>query len=596
QMLLERMLAPEPFERIQSCAEVRHALRRWYSQERPGLTAVHLPWSGGAPWSRSKVSNRVEAARTQAEINLLPWRAAPLVGRDIEQVQLWRMFEEVGEDDAPQAVLVYGETGMGKTRLVSWLAESLVEVGQAHELRINLGPLTWEEGIRVALEREFHTTSLDDEAFGRRLRKAVALLEHQSTGRPMAGPEHGQQGVTETALYGQHLQAVAALLRPGVSLDDSEHSSRLEHYRSELIKRPNDLALRQRYAELLYGQGLKPEALSHYLNLAGAYRSRSMFFELNRVCRTILEIDPSNAKAQAYLNAVPAEVFQPNNVVHSEVRSATPRTPMPLALAESSGGGDPLADEGFVSSGSTMVTRMDSFARLSTLYGEHMGTLASILTRMSSSKPLVVVVDNVRASHWEEVISFLWTLHCMSLSRALPVLVVMTSLDRIPTLGWIPSTATVVSQLREGSKLQEMALSPLDEPAVEAIMDPYRTLGHDRRQRIQQVACGNPLFATSLANQMLMDALNPPDPHEEEDNVSVFEGSGRGVEQIEDLWLYRVHLLSRRSGLDTHAMLFLELLCCLDEPLEMALALRAWCAPEMRLIHRLASSRTAQVG
>ena len=564
QELLERMLAPEPFDRIQDCAEVRAALRQWYMEERPDVADVHLPWKGGAPWSRSLTTSvTLEPARTEAEINLLPWRVVPIVGRDIEQVQLWRAFEEVSEERTPQAILIHGGKGLGKTRLASWLTESIEEVGLARELRINLGSLSWEQALRVALEREFHTTSLDDDAFGRRLRRGLQLLASRA-GEPDGGPA-----------LSWRLQSVASFLRPGVSTSNVEEQAELESLRNAFVRDPDDLDSRRRYATALDRGGHSHEALSHYLGLAHSYRTLQMYPDLGTMSRSILALDPNNAVAQTYLD---------------EARAVAPDLPSAPRHAEA------LADStatGSWSSSATMVSRMDHLmagVSLPGLHTENLGVMTSLLDQMSSHRPVILCLDDVRPLHWEEVAGLLWSIHCMGLSRPLPILLLLTSSEGLPEHNLSPSLATALGQLQSQGVLHTMGLGPLQPGDVQAITDRYRTLSRARRARIHQVTGGNPLFAIELANQMLTDAFHPPDP---DDPLAI---SGDQVERIEDLWLYRVRLLARRSGLGDIALLFLELLCCLDEPFDLDFALKAWQAPEMRLVHRLSSSRVERKG
>ena len=56
--------------------------------------------------------------RPDAEIRGLPGMRAPLVGRDRELELLLRLQERVVAEQRPQLVTVYGEPGVGKSRLV----------------------------------------------------------------------------------------------------------------------------------------------------------------------------------------------------------------------------------------------------------------------------------------------------------------------------------------------------------------------------------------------------------------------------------------------------------------------------------------------
>ncbi len=58
-------------------------------------------------------------------------REVPFVGRKSERDILWKALRRVHERGRPQAIVIRGATGCGKTRLVGWLAERAVESGAA---------------------------------------------------------------------------------------------------------------------------------------------------------------------------------------------------------------------------------------------------------------------------------------------------------------------------------------------------------------------------------------------------------------------------------------------------------------------------------
>ena len=62
-------------------------------------------------------------------------RQIPLVGRERERDQLWSAMSEAIATGRPQAVILKGPAGIGKTRLAEWLAERGHEVGAASRLR-----------------------------------------------------------------------------------------------------------------------------------------------------------------------------------------------------------------------------------------------------------------------------------------------------------------------------------------------------------------------------------------------------------------------------------------------------------------------------
>jgi len=67
-----------------------------------------------------------------AGLGLFGLRAIPLVGRAQERDRMWRALASVGERRRPEAVLLTGSAGIGKTALAEWFERRAHEVGAAH--------------------------------------------------------------------------------------------------------------------------------------------------------------------------------------------------------------------------------------------------------------------------------------------------------------------------------------------------------------------------------------------------------------------------------------------------------------------------------
>ncbi len=106
-----------------------HTSRRAVSPTLVERRAPRLP----ADWRRREVADR--GSVVGAGLGIFGLRAIPLVDRDGERDTLWAALRAVHEERRPRALVVRGAAGVGKSRLVRWVAERADEVGGATVLR-----------------------------------------------------------------------------------------------------------------------------------------------------------------------------------------------------------------------------------------------------------------------------------------------------------------------------------------------------------------------------------------------------------------------------------------------------------------------------
>jgi serine/threonine protein kinase/tetratricopeptide (TPR) repeat protein len=185
--ILENLLDPEPRQRYDRAADVRRALRGAVSQvgsavrrrpmprpqeaepsPGPGLSAPQRPDSSPRPGMRSEGVrwNRVapdplpervpespdRGAEARASLSLLALRDLPLVGRSALRQVIWDVARTVVRRQEPRVVVLVGDSGTGKTRLVESIAHPLEERGfmEVVQLRYHWPP-GLDDGYRGAV-------------------------------------------------------------------------------------------------------------------------------------------------------------------------------------------------------------------------------------------------------------------------------------------------------------------------------------------------------------------------------------------------------------------------------------------------------------
>ncbi len=157
-------------------------------------------------------------ARARASLPLFALREIPLVGREKELQQLWDAARGVAASGRPAAVILRGDAGVGKSRLVGAVVRSLEETGHAIPIEVsfsqNGGP---GDGYAAAVRRHLRLVGDDPELTRSRLERWIArdcqeitadvLLEAellQRWGVPAKGQEPVSAGVAREYLF-KHL-------------------------------------------------------------------------------------------------------------------------------------------------------------------------------------------------------------------------------------------------------------------------------------------------------------------------------------------------------------------------------------------------------
>jgi eukaryotic-like serine/threonine-protein kinase len=158
-------------------------------------------------------------ARARASLPLFALREIPLVNREQEQQQLWDLARGVAASGKPAAVIIEGEAGVGKSRLVKAVVRSLEETGHAVPVEVGFsqhgGP---GDGYGAAIRRVLRLVGDDPELTRSRLERWIArdcqaittevLLEAellQRWGVPAKGQEPVSPAVAREYLF-EHLQ------------------------------------------------------------------------------------------------------------------------------------------------------------------------------------------------------------------------------------------------------------------------------------------------------------------------------------------------------------------------------------------------------
>lgn len=111
-------------------------------------------------WRRKSADGGRPSARMG--MNLFGLRKLPFVDRDDERRRLWEALRSAADRERPEAVLVHGPAGCGKSRLIDWITERAHETGAATPIRVTHSrPSAPTDGLASALARWFRCSGLD---------------------------------------------------------------------------------------------------------------------------------------------------------------------------------------------------------------------------------------------------------------------------------------------------------------------------------------------------------------------------------------------------------------------------------------------------
>lgn len=328
--LVMRALAKEPRERWASAAECRQDLAPILDAAREDPRAAQLPqhmlkgapnfatreelsppagassepietpWAPGLPTAQEfeettlvdtpKALQRAhDMEPTYTELGLDTAPAGPVfqriafVGRAAERAHLWQLALKVRDSRQGFQLLLYGEAGIGKTRLSNWLREQCEEYGvlRAHFGAFTRGTSGGLQGLHEVLEHLFGTRSLSREAVAERVAwhmERWGRAESEDIGaiveflRPFGQPLN----LSTSALFATLARALesASLYRPRLILLDDVHWSG-----GEMVEFLDYLAVEMRHRELplLIVSTIRTEDLAEYPRLAAQLNGLSRY-------------------------------------------------------------------------------------------------------------------------------------------------------------------------------------------------------------------------------------------------------------------------------------------------------------------------------
>lgn len=117
-------------------------------------------------------------------------RSLPVAGRVNERQELWDQLRRVESSGQPAVVVLHGHSGVGKSRLVSWLCERSGEMGASTHLQLDA-----EGGIPGMLARHFRCEGLERDAVTAR------LAQH------LPGVDPYEQEILAAILFGDEVSA-----------------------------------------------------------------------------------------------------------------------------------------------------------------------------------------------------------------------------------------------------------------------------------------------------------------------------------------------------------------------------------------------------
>ncbi|MEQ1567073.1 MAG: AAA family ATPase [Myxococcota bacterium] len=239
------------------------------------VAAVPVDWRGGRRATRPP---RLRVAGAGG----LTWRESPLVGRERQRDLLWKGLRGVHEEGRPRVVVVRGPSGVGKTRLVQWVAERAAETAGVRTLWIR------GDDLRTAVIEHFGLARLEpDRLYGqivdrlgrdRDAERLAAILAGGVAGDEETGPEPDGW---RAAL--RRLIELEAAERPAMLVIDDAHEADEALELAREIGIPSDQVRRAVLVALIAreddGLAERPEVENRIASVLAASRAKIVHLE-----------------------------------------------------------------------------------------------------------------------------------------------------------------------------------------------------------------------------------------------------------------------------------------------------------------------------
>lgn len=151
----------EPTEEI-ALAKVKEIVR-----DRPAVAEIPATWRRAIP----------DNTRWERGASLFGLRPVPVVGRNEARDSIWDALRDVHRTGSARALCVRGASGMGKSRLVHWMAKRSIELGAAEVIHASY--LQGEEpglSLRWAWLRAFNVVGMELETGGKLIARTLRDL------------------------------------------------------------------------------------------------------------------------------------------------------------------------------------------------------------------------------------------------------------------------------------------------------------------------------------------------------------------------------------------------------------------------------------
>jgi serine/threonine protein kinase len=160
-VVLQRLLSPEPLSRYLLAADLARDLEVLSVGSHEARAPRSLPatddktlLSSGYLGEATIVAGASSGKSSSAASSFFVMRDPGVVGREEERRLLWRFTQEAIEAGSPRVVLIEGEAGIGKSRLLSWIKEELEQRGLARAILCREGDQS--QGSLLGVEGAVH--------------------------------------------------------------------------------------------------------------------------------------------------------------------------------------------------------------------------------------------------------------------------------------------------------------------------------------------------------------------------------------------------------------------------------------------------------